>query len=89
MKTGAERAELDERIRPILRQALKDGFEVMEIVYLLTRILPELTDFGTAMGQLSAAFDMAAIRGEYPKASKTEVAARSIGKAFTRGVTAL
>lgn len=63
MKTGAERVQLDEKIRGPIRDALNEGFTQMEIVFLLTRILPELTDFGTALGHVSAAFDLHRQRG--------------------------
>ena len=58
MKTGQERAELDEKIRSLLRPALKDGFTKQEIVFLLTRMLPELAEQDEAMGQLLAAYQL-------------------------------
>jgi hypothetical protein len=62
MKTGAERAQLDETIRPVLRAALLDGFTKEEIVFLLVRMLPELATFDFSMGQMSAAYDLSAGR---------------------------
>lgn len=56
--TGEQRAELDEKLRPPIREALTSGASPDEIVYLLTRMLPELVDRRAAHGHVEAAYDL-------------------------------
>lgn len=60
MMTPERRAFLDEQLRRPIRAAVKhDGATIAEIVYLLTRMLPELCGREFAHGQIDAAFDLA------------------------------
>lgn len=61
--TAVQRAELDEQLRKLIQAALgfgSSGAEKHEIVYLLTRMLPELVDRDGAIGHVFAAYDLAA-----------------------------
>lgn len=70
--TGEERSALDTQLRTLIKEKIggslpsfayeKRGANAQEIVFLLTRMLPELCDRDYAMGQLMAAFDLAAER---------------------------
>jgi len=61
------RVALDTAIRVPIKAALEaEVVSVDEVVFLLTRLLPELTVYGIAMGHLAAAYDLATQRGEKP-----------------------
>lgn len=62
MMAPDRRAFLDECVRNLIRTALEGGAERSEIVFLLTRMLPELCDKNQSVGQLLAAYDLAAAR---------------------------
>lgn len=57
--TGQQRAELDEQLRVPIRKWMKEhGATVEDVVYLITRMLPELCDRRHAHGHIEAAFDL-------------------------------
>ena len=57
--SGEERAQLDELLRAPIRAYLQRSTATTEdIVYLITRMLPELCDRRHAHGHVEAAFDL-------------------------------
>ena len=57
--TGQQRAELDELLRkPIREWIANQGAIVEDVVFLLTRMLPELCDRRHAHGHIEAAYDL-------------------------------
>ena len=60
--TPEERLALDARLRTELHLALAAGASVDEVVYLLTRMLPELCDRDRAVGHIAAAYETVEIR---------------------------
>ena len=57
--SGEERAHLDEEIRMPIREWLRRSSATTEdVVFLLTRMLPELCDRRHAHGHVEAAFDL-------------------------------
>lgn len=63
--TPEQRAELDEKIRTVLRAAVADGATAQDLAFLLTRILPEVCDRLFALGNVSAAYDLVDRRAEH------------------------
>jgi hypothetical protein len=55
----AQRLELDDQVRKLLRSALERGMEVDEVSFLLARMLAEIADQPRAIGHVLAAFDCA------------------------------
>jgi len=61
MMTSEQRSVLDEEIRRSIRLALQSGATKTEIVFLLTRMLPELDEQSRVHGQVMAAYDLARV----------------------------
>lgn len=60
MDKSRERVNLDEKLRWQIRAALASKkVNKEEVVFLLTRMLPELCDRAFAMGNIVCAFDLA------------------------------
>jgi hypothetical protein len=62
MTTGEKRAELDRKLRTLISLAMQEGMEKHEVVFLLTRMLPEIASVPEVMGQVMAAYDLHAMR---------------------------
>ena len=53
------RVELDSAIRTVINEAMTNGVERVEVVFLLTRMLAELEAPDHVLGQIMAAYDCA------------------------------
>ena len=79
---SSARMKLDKQLREPIRAALEsDAVSVSELVFILTRMLPEIAGKGLVLGQILAAYDLAAQRGQKPILGDAELPPLPMGSA--------